>query len=65
MMNEQRVNEIISQINAFSKETYTKSEYFPELLKLQKEVIDLTFNADHAETGDLRLWTPYASPYRH
>ncbi len=56
MMNEKRVNEIISQITAFSKDTYTKSEFLPELLKLQKELIDLTFNAEHAENGDLRLW---------
>lgn len=55
-MNEERVNEIISQITAFSKDTYTKSEFLPELLKLQKELIDLTFNAEHAENGDLRLW---------
>ena len=56
MMNEKRVNEIISQITAFSKDTCTKSEFLPELLKLQKELIDLTFNAEHAENGDLRLW---------
>ena len=56
MMNEKRVNEIISQITAFSKDTYTRSEYLLELLKLQKELIDLTFNAEHAENCDLRLW---------
>lgn len=54
-MNEKRVNEIISQITAFSEDTYTKSEFLPELLKLQKELADLTFNADHAENGDLQL----------
>lgn len=53
MTNEKRVNEIVSQITAFSKDTYNKSEFLPELLKLQKELIDLTFNA---ENGDLRLW---------
>lgn len=56
MMNEKRVNEIISQITAFSNETYTKSEFLPELLKLQKEVVDLTFNYENAENGDRRLW---------
>ncbi len=53
---EKRVTEILSQITAFSKASYTKSEYLPELLKLQKEMIDLTFNVEHAENGDLRLW---------
>lgn len=56
MVDENRVNEIISQITAFSKVTYTKSELLPEELKLQKELVDLTFNAEHAENGDLRLW---------
>lgn len=53
---EMRAAEIISQITAFSKASYTKAEFLPELLKLQKELIDLTFNAEHAENGDLRLW---------
>lgn len=56
MLNEKRINEIISQITAFSKGSYTKSEFLPELLKLQKELIELTFNTEHAENGDLRLW---------
>lgn len=56
MNNEKRVTEVLSQIAAFSKDSYTKSEFLPELLKLQKELIDLTFNAEHAENGDLRLW---------
>lgn len=56
IMYEDRVNEIISEITAFSKETYTKSEYLPELLKLQKELVDLTFNAEHADNSELRLW---------
>ncbi|WP_028505296.1 nuclease-related domain-containing protein [Ruminococcus sp. FC2018] len=52
----ERVNEIKSQISAFNKDTYTKSELLPELLKLQKEIVDLTFNSQHAEKGNLRLW---------
>ena len=56
MKKEQRVTEIISQITAFSKDSYTKSEYLPELFKLQKELVDLTFNAEHAEHSELRLW---------
>ncbi len=55
-MNEKRVNEIISRITAFSKDTCTRSEFLPELLKLQKQLIDLTFNTEHAENSDLRLW---------
>lgn len=36
-----RVNEIISQITAFSQETYRHEDLLPELLKLQKELISL------------------------
>lgn len=56
MNNTERANEIMSQITAFSKETYTKAEFLPELLKLQKEIVELTFNSEHAEKGNLRLW---------
>lgn len=56
MIHEKRVNEIISRITTFSKSTYSKSELLPELLKFQQELVDLTFNTEHAENNDLRLW---------
>ena len=56
MKNEERINEICSGITAFSEKSYSKSLYLPELLKVQDQVINLTFNAEHAENGDLRLW---------
>lgn len=56
MLNEIRMNEITSQITAFGKGTCTKTEYLPELLKLQQEMVCLTFNNNHAENADLRLW---------
>lgn len=51
-----RTNEIFNQMTAFSKESYTKVEYLPELLKLQQEIVNLTFNGEHAEEAKLRLW---------
>ena len=51
-----RVNEILDQMTAFSKESYTKEEYLPELMKLQEEIVNLTFNGEHAEEAKLRLW---------
>lgn len=51
-----RANEILSQITAFSEESYTKAEYLPELMKLQEEIVNLTFNGEHAEEAKLRLW---------
>ena len=51
-----RTNEILNQMTAFSKESYTKAEYLPELLQLQQEIVNLTFNGEHAEEAKLRLW---------
>lgn len=53
---ENRVEEIMSQITAFSVKEYTRTDYLPELLKLQKETVDLTFNAEQGDNTDLRLW---------
>lgn len=53
---EKRVDDIMSRITAFSGYEYTRIDYLPELLKLQKETVDLTFNAEHADNSDLRLW---------
>lgn len=50
-----RVNEILNQITAFSNEKYTKDEYLDELLKLQREMVNLTFNDEHAGKSNLRL----------
>ena len=53
---ENRVDEIMTGITAFSRYEYTRTEYLPEVLKLQKETVDMTFNAEHADNSDLRLW---------
>ncbi len=55
-MNNTRINEILSIITAFNGDGVTKEEYLPELKKLQSEIINLTFNEEHASTGELRIW---------
>ncbi len=55
-MSKARVNEILSSITAFNSEPIGREEYLPELKKLQTEIINLTFNEEHASTGDLRIW---------
>lgn len=56
MTNINRINEITSQITAFSKDAYHREELLPELLELQKQLINLVFNDTHAEIGRLRIW---------
>lgn len=55
-INIDRINKIISQITACSKDAYHREEVLPELLELQKQLINLVFNGTHAEIGRLRIW---------
>ena len=54
MMNK-RIEEIMTSMQSFNENAYHKSELLPELINLQQEVVNLTFNKDHAEKGILRL----------
>jgi|GEM_PF-5415256 len=56
MTKENRVKEILSSMQSFKKEAYRKVELLPEYLELQKEMINLTFNDNHAENGKLHIW---------
>ena len=51
-----RINEIAAHITAFSKDAYYREELLPELMELQKQLINLVFNGTHAETSHLRIW---------
>ncbi len=55
-MNMNRVNELITSMNSFGKEVYHKSELLDEMFALQSEIVNLTFNEDHATTADLKIW---------
>lgn len=56
MITEIRKDEILSQITAFSKTSFTKAEFLPEMLKLQQEMVHITFSDKHADNANLRLW---------
>ncbi len=58
-MNATRKSEILKAMPSFSKERYPKSELLPELFKLQSELVDLTFNEEHAENAQLKMWDVY------
>ena len=51
-----RVNELMASMKSFGKDAYHKSELLDEMFALQREIVTLTFNEDHASTGDLKLW---------
>lgn len=53
---EKRKQEIVAQMTSCTKDTYHKSEILPELIALQSELVELTFNKDHAELANLKLW---------
>ena len=51
-----RVNELMASMKSFGKDAYHKSELLDEMFTLQREIVALTFNEDHASTADLKLW---------
>ena len=51
-----RVNELVATMESFGKAKYQKSELLTEMLALQREIVGLTFNGDHASTADLKIW---------
>lgn len=54
-----RKNEIIKAMPSFAKDIYIKEELLPELLQLQSELVNLTFNGEHAEQASLKTWDVY------
>jgi len=55
MNNERRIEELVSTMKSFEKETYHKSEILPELLELQREVVALTFEEGTEGIENLRI----------
>ena len=56
MMNNTRVQELMASMNSFRKGAYHKSEILNEMLALQNEIVNLTFNGVHATTAELRIY---------
>lgn len=54
-MKSNRVNEIMAAMKSFPKDKYQKEELLPEMLALEREIVGLTYNDDHATTADLKL----------
>lgn len=55
-MSKERIHEIINNLKAFDKESYRRDELLPELLKLQTEMVEMTFNEEHASLSNLKIW---------
>ena len=51
-----RIEELTNAMKSFGKDKYMKSELLPEMFALQQEIVELTFNGEHAATGDLKIW---------
>ena len=51
-----RVEELTNAMKSCGKDKYMKSELLPEMFALQQEIVELTFNGEHAATGDLKIW---------
>ena len=55
-MKDKRINELMGMMNSFPKEKYKREEMLTEMFNLQAEVVELTFNEEHASIADLKLW---------
>lgn len=53
---DRRITEITDSMTSFNKKLYNKSEVLSELFSLQSELVNLTFNDEHA--GNARLIIP-------
>ena len=51
-----RIEEMMAAMKSFGKDKYQKSELLSEMFALQQEIVELTFNGEHASTADLRIW---------
>ncbi len=56
MTKNERIEEIIGTMKSFGKDKYKKSELLDEMFLLQNEIVELTFNGEHASTADLKIW---------
>lgn len=55
-MKEKRIEELMTAMKSFGKESYHKSELLNEMFALQQEIVDLTFSEEHAATAELKIW---------
>ena len=59
MKKEERINQIIESMDAFSNEEYLKKDLLNEYYKLERQVVETTFNKEHVEEGNLTLRNVY------
>ena len=55
-MKDNRTNEILNSFTAFTKDAYYRNEELDEMFKLQDEIVKITFNGEHADLGNLRIY---------
>lgn len=56
MTRTERIEEMMAAMKSFSKEKYQRNELLSEMFALQQEIVELTFNGQHASTANLRIW---------
>ena len=55
-MKTHRIEELKTAMKSFNKESYHRDELLSEMFALQKEIVELTFDEEHAATADLKIW---------
>ena len=52
----EKIERVKSSIKSFSKAEYSKAELLPELLELQREIVDITFKDTEVCRDHLKIW---------
>lgn len=55
-MKTKRIEELVAGMTSFGKDHYHKSELLNEMFALQTDIVEATFNGEHAATAELKIW---------
>lgn len=56
MSKTKNIDKIVASMRSFDRDSYRKDEVLPELLKLQREVVDMVVVDSDQDNADLRIW---------
>ena len=51
----ERVNQIISSMKSFEKDTYDQNELIDEIFCLEREMVNIAFNSEHSSSAKLKI----------
>ena len=56
MIGNSRIDDIVSRLSALGEKAYPREAVLPELLALQRQMVEILFNDTHADLAGLKTW---------